>query len=78
VYNFVIFAIIINFTGISDGVMANGNLRVDVNVSMEDSESPEKSGDRVEIKNLNSLKSIEKAINFEIGRQTECFHQGNA
>jgi aspartyl-tRNA(Asn)/glutamyl-tRNA(Gln) amidotransferase subunit B len=58
------------FTKISDAKMEEGSLRVDVNVSVRKDKS-QKLGTKVEIKNINSLASIAKAIEFEIKRQSE-------
>lgn len=52
---------------VSDGEMESGSLRVDVNVSLSNPDSS--FGTRVEIKNINSLKSIERALEYEIARQ---------
>ena len=55
---------ILMFLNISDGKMEEGSLRVDVNISME-------GFNRVEIKNINTIVNIQKAIDFEIDRQTK-------
>lgn len=52
------------FLGISDAIMAQGSLRADINLSMRMLGS-DKFGTKVEIKNLNSLNNIAKAIEFE-------------
>ncbi len=58
------------FLGISDGNMQEGSMRCDANVSIRNSpDAP--FGTRVEIKNINSFKFVEKAINYEIKRQAE-------
>lgn len=54
--------------GVSDGKMAEGSLRCDVNISLRPL-GREKFGTKVEIKNLNSLSNIEKSIEFERKRQ---------
>jgi aspartyl-tRNA(Asn)/glutamyl-tRNA(Gln) amidotransferase subunit B len=56
--------------GVSDVKMEEGSLRVDANVSVRPVGS-ETFGTKVEIKNMNSLRSIGRAIDFEIGRQAE-------
>ncbi|CAM3592603.1 Asp-tRNA(Asn)/Glu-tRNA(Gln) amidotransferase subunit GatB [Erysipelothrix urinaevulpis] len=56
--------------GVSNGKMAEGSLRCDVNISLRP-KGQEKFGTKVEIKNLNSINNIEKAIEYEIKRQTE-------
>ena len=62
-------------TGASDGKMEEGSLRVDCNVSVR----PEGSttlGTRCEIKNMNSLRSLVRAITYEAGRQVELISRG--
>ncbi len=61
--------------GASDGKMEEGSLRVDANVSVRRSGSKEL-GTRCEIKNVNSLKSLGKAIEFEAARQIAVLQQG--
>lgn len=55
---------------ISDGKLEKGNLRFDANISVA-YEGDKELGTKVEIKNMNSLKSLEKAIEYEISRQTK-------
>ena len=59
---------IITYLDISDGNMSQGSMRCDANVSIMKPEDRE-FGTRAEIKNINSFKFVEKAINFEIKRQ---------
>lgn len=66
---------IVQFTDVSDGKMEEGSLRCDVNISLRPSGS-EKFGTKVEIKNLNSLSNVEKAIEFEIIRQQKLLLAG--
>ncbi len=61
---------IVVYTEVSDGKMEEGSLRCDVNISLREKDS-DKLGTKVEIKNLNSIANVEKAINFEIKRQSE-------
>lgn len=61
---------IVVYSEVSDGKMEEGSLRCDVNISLREKGS-EKFGTKVEIKNLNSIANVEKAIDFEIKRQTE-------
>ena len=56
--------------GISKGRLEKGNLRFDANISVAE-EGSDELGVKVEIKNMNSLKSLEKAIDYEILRQTK-------
>jgi len=53
---------------IADAEMQKGQMRCEVNISVSDSEQL---GTKVEIKNLNSFKAVEKSINYEINRQTK-------
>ena len=59
---------IITYLDISDGNMSQGSMRCDANVSIMKPEDKE-FGTRAEIKNINSFKFVEKAINYEIKRQ---------
>ena len=62
------------YLDVSDGEMESGSLRVDVNVSLS---KPDGSlGTRVEIKNVNSLRSIERALEYEIARQNKVLDEG--
>ncbi|MGL5807388.1 MAG: Asp-tRNA(Asn)/Glu-tRNA(Gln) amidotransferase subunit GatB [Xenococcaceae cyanobacterium] len=58
------------YLGISDGKMQEGSLRCDVNISVRPIGQKE-FGTKVEIKNMNSFSAIQKAIEYEIERQTE-------
>lgn len=62
------------YLGVCDGKMEEGSLRCDVNISL--SKDPNVFGRKVEIKNLNSLNNIEKAIAYEIKRQSELIEKG--
>jgi aspartyl-tRNA(Asn)/glutamyl-tRNA(Gln) amidotransferase subunit B len=66
---------IVRYLGISDGNMQEGSFRCDANVSVRPSGQKEL-GTRSELKNLNSFRFIEKAINFEIERQIELIEDG--
>lgn len=66
---------IIRFLGISDGNMEEGSLRCDANVSLRPV-GQLKFGTRTEIKNLNSFKYIEKALEYEIARQSSVLKSG--
>ncbi len=61
---------IVTYLGISDGDMSQGSMRCDCNVSLRPKGQAE-FGTRTEIKNVNSFKFVEKAINTEIERQTD-------
>ena len=60
---------------ISDGNMSQGSMRCDANVSIR-KKGDKKLGTRTELKNINSFKFVEKAINFEIKRQISCLEKG--
>lgn len=60
--------------GVSDVDLYHGNMRFDVNVSV--SKDPEVLGTRSETKNLNSFRSVERAIEFEIKRQISVLEKG--
>ncbi|MGM9874103.1 MAG: Asp-tRNA(Asn)/Glu-tRNA(Gln) amidotransferase subunit GatB [Bacilli bacterium] len=66
---------IVSFLGVSDGKMEEGSLRCDVNISIRPVGS-EKLGTKVEIKNLNSIANVEKAINYEFNRQVSLVLNG--
>ena len=60
---------------ISEGRLEKGNLRFDANISVAPEGSSEL-GTKVEIKNMNSLRSLERAIDYEIERQTKAVEDG--
>ncbi len=66
---------IVRYLGISDGNMQEGSFRCDANVSVRP-RSQKALGTRAELKNLNSFRFVEKAINFEIERQIEVLEDG--
>ena len=66
---------IITYLDISDGNMSQGSMRCDANVSIMRPDSKE-FGTRAEIKNINSFKFVEKAINYEINRQIKILEKG--
>ncbi|MDE3083530.1 MAG: Asp-tRNA(Asn)/Glu-tRNA(Gln) amidotransferase subunit GatB [Acidobacteriota bacterium] len=61
-------------TGASDGRMEEGSMRIDANVSVR--RTGEAFGTRCEIKNLNSLRSLGRAIDYEAARQIELIENG--
>ena len=67
---------IVTFLDISDGDMSQGSMRCDANVSIR-KKGETKLGNRTEIKNINSFKFVEKAINFEISRQINLLESDN-
>ncbi|MGB3512556.1 MAG: Asp-tRNA(Asn)/Glu-tRNA(Gln) amidotransferase subunit GatB [Microcoleaceae cyanobacterium] len=66
---------IMRYLGVSDGNMQEGSLRCDVNVSIRPVGQKE-FGTKVEIKNMNSFSAIQRAIDYEIQRQTEALETG--
>ena len=68
---------LVTFLDICDGNMAQGSMRCDVNVSIKKIDDKEL-GTRAELKNINSFKFIEKAINFEIERQIALIESGES
>ena len=66
---------LVRYLGICDGNMAEGSLRCDCNVSIRPKGQVE-FGTRCEIKNVNSFRFIEKAINSEVRRQIELIEDG--
>ena len=66
---------IVRYLGISDGNMQEGSFRCDANVSVRPM-GQEELGTRAEIKNLNSFRFIEKAINLEVERQIDLIEDG--
>ncbi len=66
---------IVRYLGISDGNMQEGSFRCDANVSVRP-RGDAAFGTRTEIKNLNSFRFVERAINFEIERQIDVLEDG--
>ena len=66
---------LVRYLKISDGNMQEGSFRCDANVSLRP-EGEKKLGTRAEIKNINSFRFIENAINYEIERQKELLEEG--
>lgn len=67
---------LVRYLGISDGNMQEGSFRCDINVSVHQVGTP--FGTRAELKNLNSFKFVEKAIEYEVARQITCLEKGGA
>lgn len=65
------------YLGVSDVKMEEGSMRCDVNVSIREQGS-EVFGTRTEIKNLNSISNVQKAIDAEVARQKEIIESGGA
>ena len=66
---------LVRYLDISDGNMEEGSLRCDVNVSIRP-KGQEAFGTKVEVKNMNSFRNVQKAIDFEIERQARILNDG--
>lgn len=67
---------LVRYLDISDGNMEEGSLRCDVNISVRPV-GQEKFGTKVEVKNLNSFRNVQKSIDYEINRQIAEIESGN-
>lgn len=65
--------LLLQYLGVAEANMEKGEMRLEVNISVSNTE---KFGTKVEIKNLNSFRSAERAIEFEITRQVEILREG--
>ena len=70
--------LIMHYLDVSDADMEKGEMRVEVNISLSQISNlkSQKLGTKVEIKNLNSFRAVEKAAEYEIKRQTEVLDRG--
>lgn len=66
---------ILQYTEVSDCKMEEGSLRCDANISLRPVGS-EKFGTKAELKNLNSFRAVERALEYEVQRQTEVLNRG--
>ena len=66
---------LMRFADVTYGDLYNGNMRFDVNISLAP-EGAKELGTRAEVKNLNSFRSVERAVEFEIKRQTKLLEAG--
>jgi aspartyl-tRNA(Asn)/glutamyl-tRNA(Gln) amidotransferase subunit B len=66
---------ILTYLGVCDGNMEEGSLRCDANVSIR-LKGETKLGTKAEVKNMNSFRNVEKAIEYEIGRQLDIIEEG--
>ncbi len=66
---------IVRYLGICDGNMEEGSLRCDANVSVR-VKGEKKLGTKTELKNMNSFKHVEKALEYEIERQIDVLKEG--
>jgi aspartyl-tRNA(Asn)/glutamyl-tRNA(Gln) amidotransferase subunit B len=69
------FRAILQYLGVSQGNMEEGNLRCDANVSIRTAGSAEL-GVKTEVKNMNSFKNVQRALEYEIERQTRLLKSG--
>lgn len=67
---------ILRYLGVSSGDMEKGAMRFEANISLRPRGSTELSPTRVEVKNLNSLRAMVHAVEFEIARQTRILQSG--
>ena len=67
---------ILRYLEVSDADMEKGQMRCEVNISLYEEGKERLSGTKVEIKNLNSFKTVERAVDYEIKRQTEALEKG--
>lgn len=63
------------YAGVTNGDLYNGNMRFDVNTSLAP-KGTDKLGTRTEVKNLNSFRSVERAVEYEIKRQAKLLDAG--
>ncbi len=66
---------ILRYLNVCDGNLEEGSMRCDCNVSVRKKGAP-KFGTKVELKNINSFRFVEKAIEYEIHRQIDCLETG--
>jgi len=67
---------LLTFSGISDCKMQEGSMRADINISVRE-QGAEELGTRTEMKNLNSLKAIRRAIEYESKRHIDALETGD-
>ncbi len=67
--------LILRYLGASDADMEKGQMRIEVNISLRP-EGRDELGTKGEIKNINSISAAARAVDFEIGRQTESLEKG--
>ena len=65
--------LLLQYMNVSDANMEKGQMRVEVNISVSKTDAL---GTKVEVKNINSFKSVERAIAYEIDRQTKTLEEG--
>lgn len=67
---------ILRYLEVSDADMEKGQMRCEVNISLHEVGADRLSGTKVEVKNINSFKAVERAIEYEIKRQAEMLENG--
>jgi len=67
---------ILRYLEVSDADMEKGQMRCEVNISLYPEGTERLSGTKVEVKNINSFRFVERAIEYEIKRQTEALEKG--
>lgn len=67
--------LLLRYLGVSDADMEKGQLRMEANISLRP-EGEKKLGTKVELKNINSFRATERALNYEIERQTKVLRSG--
>ncbi len=70
------YQLILRYLNVSEADMEKGQMRCEANISVRDVEKGKELGTKVEVKNLNSFKAVEKAIEYEIKRQTKELEKG--
>ncbi len=66
--------LVLQYLGASEANLEKGEMRVEANISISD--DPNKFGTKVEVKNLNSFRAVERAIEYEVKRMTEMLKNG--
>ncbi len=66
--------LLLKYLGVSDANMEKGQMRVELNISVSD--DPNKFGTKVEVKNINSFKAVERAAEYETKRMIELLEKG--
>lgn len=67
--------LLLRHIGISPADMEKGQMRCEANISLYEEDKDRLSGTKVELKNLNSFKAVQRAVEFEIKRQTELLEE---
>lgn len=70
------YQLILRYLNVSEADMEKGQMRCEANISVRNLETDKELGTKVEVKNLNSFKAVEKAIDYEIKRQIKALEKG--